>query len=84
MPVSAAKASKQPLIGGEVVEYAGEEARFAGGRANLGRADAGHGEEAPEPLAIPGDEGKRLNCKPFCRFRCHRKAGFLGHKFAFP
>jgi hypothetical protein len=39
-----------------------------GGGANLGRADAGGGKETSEPLAVPGNKGKRLNCQPFCRF----------------
>ena len=78
------KCGGQPLVGGEIFEHAGQEPRLAAGCANLGRADAGHGEEAPEPLAIPGDEGKRLNCKPFCRFRGHRTARFHRPKFAFP
>ena len=70
------KRGGQPFIGGEVSEDAGQEPRFAGGDANLGRADAGHGEETTEPLAIPGDEGKRLNCKPFCRLNGDRTPGF--------
>jgi len=78
------KRGGQPLIGGEVSEDAGQEPRLAGRDANLGRTDSGHGEETAEPLAIPGDEGKRLNCKPFCRFWRHRKARFHGSIFAFP
>jgi hypothetical protein len=38
-----------------------------GSGANLGRADAGDGKEAPKPLAVPGNEGKRLNCQRFRR-----------------
>ena len=52
MPVSAAK----PSAGArrrEMVEHADQEARLARGGANLGRADAGHGEEAAEPLGSP-------------------------------
>ena len=67
-PVSAAKADKQALIAGQMVQDADQEARLLRGGANLGRADAGDGEEAAEPLAVPGNEGKRLNCKLFCRF----------------
>ena len=73
------KGGGQPLVGGEVVEHAGQEPRLARGGANLGRADAGDGEEAPEPLAVPGDEGKRLNCKRFCRFSASSDgAAFIG------
>ena len=65
------KRGGQPLIGGEVSQHTGQEPRLARGGANLRRADSGHCEEAPEPRAIPGNEGKRLNCKPFCRFGRH-------------
>jgi len=63
------KGRNQPVVGGQVVEHAGKEVRLAGRGANLGRPDTSHGQEAPKPLAVPGDEGKRLNCKPFCRFQ---------------
>jgi hypothetical protein len=66
-PASAA-GRQQALIGRQVVEDPDQEARFARGCANLGWPDAGDGKEAPKPLAIPGDEGKRLNCQPFRRF----------------
>ena len=62
-PASAAKAVSRRSSPASI-QHAGQEARLARGGANLGRADAGHGEEAPEPLAVPGNEGKRLNCQP--------------------
>ncbi len=65
------KNQKKSFVGGEVVHYAGEELLFACDLANLGRADAGHGEKAPKPFAVPGNKGKRLNCQRFCRFRSH-------------
>ena len=45
------KGDEQRFVGGQIVEHAGQEARLARGGANLGRADAGDGEEAAEPLA---------------------------------
>ena len=58
----------QRLVGGEVLQHAGEEARLGGGRANLGRPDAGCREKAAQPFRLAGDEGKRLNCQAFRRF----------------
>ena len=60
------KGGDQAVVGGQVFEHAGKETGFARRSANLGRAYAGHGKEAPKPLAVAGDEGKRLNCKRFC------------------
>ena len=62
------KGRDQAIVGGEIVEHAGEEAGLACGCANLGRPDAGCGQEAAKPLGLAGQEGKRLNRKPFCRF----------------
>ena len=62
------KCRQQALVTGQVVQDAEQEARLQGGGANLGRADAGRGEKAAEPLAVPGNEGKGLNCQSFRRF----------------
>jgi hypothetical protein len=62
------KRRQQALIAGQIVQNADQEARLLGSSANLGRADAGDGKEAPKPLAVPGNEGKRLNCQRFRRF----------------
>ncbi len=78
-PASAANAAASRSSETRYSSTPARKPRLAAGGANLGRADAGHGQEAPEPLGIPGNEGKRLNRKPFCRFRRHRHgASFIG------
>ncbi len=67
-PASAAKAVSIASSCTEEFDHSEHEPGLAAGGANLGRADAGCGEEAAEPLAIRGDEGKRLNCQRFRRF----------------
>ena len=65
------KVGQQPLVTDQVVKHPNQELRFGTGGANLARFKAGCDEKARKPLAIPGEIGKRLNCKPFCRFHCH-------------
>ena len=59
------------LVVAEEFDYSEHEIGLAAGGANLRRADAGGGEEVAEPLAIRGNEGKRLNCQRFRRFSRH-------------
>jgi hypothetical protein len=63
------KGRDQAVVSSQVFEHPAKETGLARRSANLGRAYAGDGEEAAKPLAVPGDEGKRLNRKPFCRFQ---------------
>ena len=74
----------QPVVGSHVFEHAGQKSWFARGGANLGWADAGDGEKAPEPFAIARDERKSLNRKPFCLLSCERNGLASSGKFAFP
>ena len=46
------KRRNEPVVGGHILEDAGEKSRLTGGRANLTGANARYGEKAAEPFAI--------------------------------
>jgi hypothetical protein len=54
------KFARQLFVGGEIVQHARQESRLARRGANLGRTDAGDGQEPPQPLGIGGNEASRV------------------------
>jgi len=62
------KGTDQLLVGGHVVEHADQKARFTCGSANLGGFNPRDGQKPAKSLAVPGNEGERLDRKPFGLF----------------
>src|SRR5207253_11403657 len=56
--VFAGKGGDQPIIGGHVIEHAGEKSRLTGCGANRGWSYARYGKGAPTPFAVVGDARK--------------------------
>ena len=65
---------QQRLVGGDVVEHAGEEARIGRGFPDPVGADPCKTEEPAEPLFVLGEEPKRLNREIFPEFPLVRAA----------
>ena len=56
---------QQRLVGGDVVEHAGEERRIGRGLADSVGADARKAEEPAQPLGVLGQESECLNREIF-------------------
>lgn len=57
------KCDQQRLLAGKIIEHAGKEIGLARGGPDPVRADAGDREKPADPLRLPSEESKRLNCQ---------------------
>jgi hypothetical protein len=79
------KGAQQSLVGGEVLEHAGQEPWFGGCGTQPLRADAGQRKETPELLGIAGKECQCADCQRFGSFarigpRCRHDAPLISRQ----